>query len=307
MSAPCRFFQSPQGCRFGTGCHFSHSGGSAVGNESKYNNSAPSCRFYSSSRGCRFGTNCHFKHDNPPPKAVQTEPEVVKPPENPPTADTDDELIVFGFLRDLAKGVVVATDESEDSGIPEGLHKLCQSFYSLIIKWDESSKWHSSNMQVVDSGHSIKMNKTCWGSAFLTEQYSEGVHHWRFKLQSLDCRRRYYVLFGIWKADSGPPILDSFFTDKKENGYAMNVIDGTLTVPHMPGCGGVKYATYCKTGDIIDMYLDFEALMLTFAINGKYYEKGQKVEGTAYKAAVTMYWEQDTIRLVSHDNKPFAR
>lgn len=231
------------------------------------------------------------------------EPKEVKPPEDPPSADAEDELIVFGFLRPLYR----ETTDQNDGAVPPTLQKLCQSFYSVISQWDESSNWHSEKMQVVDSGNSIKMKRTGWGSAFLTEQYSEGFHHWRFKLQSLDCRRRYYVLFGIWKAESGPPILDSFFTDKKENGYAMNVIDGTLTVPRMPGCGGVKYATYCKTGDIIDMYLDFDELMLTFAINGKYYENGQEVEDTAYKAAVTMYWEQDTIRLVSHDNKPFAR
>lgn len=238
-----------------------------------------------------------------------TEPKAVKPIEDPPRADVDDELIVFGFLRELAKealGEEEQAEQSEDGGIPEEVSKMTQCFYSVIIKWAESSKWHNGNMHLIDSGNCISMKQTGWGSAFLTEEYSEGLHHWRFKLQSLDSRRRYYVLFGVWKSETGPPILDSFFTDKKDNGYAMNVIDGTLTVPRMPGCGGIKYATYCKTGDVIDMYLDFEELLLTFAINGKYYAKGQRVEGTTYKAAVTMYWEQDTIRFVSHDNKPFG-
>lgn len=238
---------------------------------------------------------------------VSAEPKVVQPPEDPPREDVNDELVVFGFLRELAKEVeAVEEEENADGPVPDGLSKMCQSFYSVIIKWDESSKWHNGNMHLIDSGNCISMKQTGWGSAFLTEAYSEGLHHWRFKLKSLDSRRRYYVLFGIWKSETGPPILDSFFTDKKDNGYAMNVIDGTLTVPRMPGCGGIKYATYCKTGDVIDMYLDFEELLLTFAINGKYYAKGQRVEGTTYKAAVTMYWEQDTIRFVSHDNKPFG-
>jgi len=304
MSKPCFYYGTPQGCHWGNSCHFSHGTQTAAQVKAK----APLCNFFGTERGCRAGTNCRYRHVQSQTDTNQSaEPQEVKTPENPPQADIDDELIVAGFLRDLVKEQETQTVEgSEDTSLPAGLNKLCQSFYSVIIKWDESSKWYNDNMHLIDSGNCISMKSTGWGSAFLTEEYSEGLHHWRFKLQSLDARRRYYVLFGIWKSESGSPILDSFFTDQKDNGYAMNVIDGTLTVPRMPGCGGIKYATYCKTGDVIDMYLDFDECLLTFAINGKYYPKGQKVEDTTYKAAVTMYWQKDTIRFVSHDNKPFA-
>ena len=101
--------------------------------------------------------------------------------------------------------------------------------------------------------------------------------------------------------------MDSFFTDRKDNGYALNVIDGTLTDPRIPGCGGTKYATYCISKDIVDMYCDFNRLLLTYAINGKYYENGQKIEGnTAYRVAISCYWKNDKIRLLKHDRKPFA-
>jgi len=308
MSTPCYYYGTPQGCRFGSSCRFSH-GCQTATKPTNDNYSAPLCRFFGTSSGCRAGTGCRYRHEQSQIAAIESaEAEEAKPAEDPPQADIDDELIVAGFLRDLLKEQETKTvGESEDtSSLPEGLNKLCQSFYSVIIKWDESSKWYNDNMHLVDSGNCISMKSTGWGSAFLTEEYSEGLHHWKFKLQSLDARRRYYVLFGIWKSESGSAILDSFFTDQKDNGYAMNVIDGTLTVPRMPGCGGIKYATYCKTGDVIDMYLDFDELLLTFAINGKYYPKGQKVEDTTYKAAVTMYWQKDTIRFISHDNKPFG-
>jgi len=303
MSTQCRYFGSPQGCRWGETCRFSHSASNNQGSPSKSKSDAPSCRFYASGR-CRYGASCYFKHDaKPPPSAESAENAEPKVVEDPPGADVADELTVSGFLRQLfaAKGVGPMNEEMHSA-----LSRVCQSFYAVIIRWEDSPKWHSSNMAVVDSGRSVAKKSTGWGSAFLTETVREGLHHWRFKLQSLDSRRRYYVLFGIWKTQSGPPILDSFFTDRKHNGYALNVIDGTLTDPRLPGCGGIKYAAYCKAGDTVDMFLDLERLLLTFAINGKHYEKGQRVEEAEYKAAVTMYWEHDTIRFVAHDNLPFG-
>ena len=100
MSTPCRFFGKPQGCRWGETCRFSHS----MDGQQQNNESAASCRFFASSGGCRFGSNCYYKHDKQPPSEVEnTEPKVVKPPEDPPGADNGDEFIVFGFLRELVK------------------------------------------------------------------------------------------------------------------------------------------------------------------------------------------------------------
>lgn len=308
---PCRFFQTPQGCHWGQECYFSHS------KDAKPVQKA-ACRFFASAEGCRFGSRCYFRHDGKG-KSTNQCPEVpteAAEPEDPPKSDEVDELVVFGFLRPLmaeqAKGLESADSQFEiDSAAKSAISLCCQSFYAPIIRWSESPEWHNADrMQIAASGNCIAMKARGWGSAFLTGEYSTGLHHFKFKFDHLDSRRKYYVLLGIWRTGSGPPILDGFFTDKKYNGHAINAIDGTLTNPNLPGCGGTKYATYCKQGDVVDMYCDFDQRRLTYAINGKYYDEAQSIhveeEGESFKVAITMYWETDCIRFVSHDQKAFA-
>eukprot|EP01083_Nonionella_stella_P046893 125573_1 len=55
MSQPCRFFNTVNGCRYGSSCHFSH--GLAPTDESSL------CRYFNSATGCRYGSRCHFKHE----------------------------------------------------------------------------------------------------------------------------------------------------------------------------------------------------------------------------------------------------
>jgi len=77
-AAPCRFFQSAQGCFRGESCSFRHepadasaennaagaivSQGGAGGSAGTYANGARPCRFFSTGMGCRNGSSCPFVH-----------------------------------------------------------------------------------------------------------------------------------------------------------------------------------------------------------------------------------------------------
>ena len=113
----------------------------------------------------------------------------------------------------------------------------------------------------------------------------------------------HYFLIGIWKTKSKdqPPLTD-YFTNIHYNGYAYDVKGAKLTTPSAPGTGGPKYAVKCKQNDVIEMYVDFNTRMLTFAVNGKYYPNGQLIERTRYKAAITMFANDNELRLISYDN-----
>ena len=191
-NVPCRYFKSTNGCRWGESCRFDHSN---TGSAQSQNSTA--CRFYGSSRGCRFGSNCFYKHNaSANQNQSQLDEEANESDEAEPMPDGQDELIVFGYIRSLSAKRKLEQNENEEDKeeIPTELKELCQSFYSVIIKWEISKKWISQNMSVVDNGNCVKMsNGNNWGSAFLTEEYFEGVHHWKFKIESLDSRRQYYV------------------------------------------------------------------------------------------------------------------
>lgn len=303
------------GCRYGSSCRFQHSSDSSTLPFSSNATTTTSftsskskvpCRFFTSSGGCRYGASCHYLHDS----AALSEQQAANKKKEPsaPSNRTLNELTVAGYVRNLQKllpdtdvnGIVTLMGIKK---VPPELLTLFTEFYSLNVQFDEDAQWHNAQrMQVKDTGNCISMTQTGWASAFLTEPIESGMHHYRFKIEQLDSRRGYYVLIGIWKQNSGAPILDSFFTDRRHNGHAMNLIDGTLTQPTLPGCGGIKYATFCKDNDVIDMYCDLNTNRLTFAINGKYYDNGPEIEHTRYRVAVTAYWKGDAIRFMSHDN-----
>ena len=82
---PCRFFNSPSGCRFGSGCRFAHVGGAApapqplstypyaagpmvqpFAGDANYTMAAPTapiCQYFNSPRGCAHGMRCRFRHE----------------------------------------------------------------------------------------------------------------------------------------------------------------------------------------------------------------------------------------------------
>ena len=198
------------------------------------------------------------------------------------------ELIVFGYIRRILP-----------KQIPTELKKLCLSFYSMT-EWD--ADLHGACMDIVDGGNCVRMIKRGWGSAYLTGEYSQGAHHWTFKLKHGPFKNHYFLI-GIWKTKSAEtPTLDRYFTDTFDNGYAYDIEHGRLTNPLCPGGGGPLYGVKCKAGDVIEMYLDFGALMLSFAVNGTHYPNGQTIERTEYKPAITMHGKGDELRLVSYDN-----
>merc|ERR1712228_772777 len=201
------------------------------------------------------------------------------------------ELAVFVYMRN-----------SVFQNMPMELKKLCLLYYSFGTEWDKDL--HGASMEIVDNGKCVKMIEKNWGSAYLTGEYCEGIHHWKFKIEHGPYQYAYFLI-GIWKPKStkyGTPILNKYFTQRKHNGYAFDIKEPKLTNPARPGGGGPKYAVRCHQNDVIEMYLDFNTLMLTFSVNGTYYPNGQKIENTEYKAAITMHGTYDKIRFISYDN-----
>ena len=71
--------------------------------------------------------------------------------------------------------------------------------------------------------------------------------------------------------------------------------NGTLLSCDGPGS---KYLPVCIEGDIIDMYYNSDTLSLGYKINGKDYGEALKVDKCRYRAAICMYYEGDSLRLM---------
>eukprot|EP01084_Bolivina_argentea_P286418 491297_1 len=48
----CRFFNTPNGCRYGYRCHFLHT----------VPKRKPICKYFNTKNGCIHGTNCYYRH-----------------------------------------------------------------------------------------------------------------------------------------------------------------------------------------------------------------------------------------------------
>ena len=206
-------------------------------------------------------------------------------------------LAVYGYIREIAK-LLLSNHCLTQNFIPDALYQLCLKFYLVTEDdWDPNCKGDS---MIID-GNII--SKTCNGyqSAFLVNRVSSGIHTWSFKIISHPLNSS-NIDIGIWKCKNyGKPIISSYFTKKKNNGYAYVATKGVLTVANSAGRYGRDYGKKCRINDIIEMYLDLDQLKLKYIVNGYQYQIAyHDIEKTTYRAVVDMYSKHDQIELISY-------
>ena len=215
--------------------------------------------------------------------------------------------------KDLVNGYIKSLQSSLDedsiyrSNIPEIIKYNCIVFASMVPdKWHETLK--GERMEIVD-GDCIEITADAgdskWNSAFLENIVSDGIHHWRFQVE-------------VQKVLLGMVIGIQQHDDKSENEmYIVNHqwVGDTYSYAWVAGCGRLnkngmasvsegRYGQHNVTaGDIIDMYLDFNKLELSYSMNEQYLGKAFKIQKGKYRAAIEMFSKGEKIRLLSYDYK----
>eukprot|EP01083_Nonionella_stella_P157621 511932_1 len=193
------------------------------------------------------------------------------------------------------------------------------SNYSQIVKFKTRKKLEDTfdpqnvgtDMRLTASNTIVtKENDSNYRSVLLSHVINgRNKYHWQFKILCSVGSHWNPLIVSSWNPLIGIRKTsfafkhDTYFTNTTNNGYAYYNCNnkGMITNPSEPGHPGQAYGNLIKTGDVIDMFVDMNALTLSYHHNGSDCGKAFDIDRTEYKAAVTFYSHENSIQLVSFD------
>eukprot|EP01084_Bolivina_argentea_P305895 528481_1 len=185
--------------------------------------------------------------------------------------------------------------------IPTEIIQLLFTFYFIKLEWDPNYKHDKYEIK----GNIITSTGDGASSAFLPNTISSGKHHWKFKILM---KRKWSFHFGIFKVKKGLiKALTSYFFHQKNSAYAFEASNAMINKPkriyysNITSSTGEHYGTCCIQNDIVDMYVDFDTLELSFAVNETYLGKSHTIEACEYRAVISIY-TINAIQLLLYDH-----
>ena len=212
----------------------------------------------------------------------------------------ESKFVVHGFIRNVEE---LLSQDKGNNIVPDLVINLCILFYAMADRFDP--KCIGPLMKLDEKTQCITQTNCNSNSAFLTNIFESGLHHWRFKINKCYKNSFWSQTLGIWKIKSNDNEflpLNHYFTAHPDRTYGFANNCGRLisrqTGLSYEGDDVRDYGIKTNAGDIIDMYCDMNALELRFTINGKDYGKAFDIEPGKYRAVINLYDEDDSISLL---------
>lgn len=213
-----------------------------------------------------------------------------------------DESTVNGYFRRIEK--TIFCNHPFYKFIPKSIKYVCIKFYHHP-RDKFHPELHGLNIKITGD-IATKTTPSFPESAFLCKVVSSGSHQWRFKINAYNGTGVEAMYFGIWSIKNDEKnVLQGFSYDKVNAGaMGLKVNCGELRGRSDPKIRHYNphYSQGCKTGDIIDMFLDFKNKELAYSINDKRYGKAFDIKNESYRAQVLIQ-SADEIQLISYDVK----
>ena len=193
------------------------------------------------------------------------------------------EYLISGYIREF--------ETISKTLIPKEINAICLMYYQFE-QWDADC---------IHEDYEINENilikkKSSMTTAFLSNIMDKGKHHWRFQIETPDGEA---IDIGIFKEECDSKRCIDSYPGKQANEAYMFSTSGHVNTYNEANAWYKQYGKKCKSGDIIDMVLDFDDLSLSFSINDKSYGKAhENIEITQYRAAVYLYTANHKIELL---------
>ena len=195
-------------------------------------------------------------------------------------ADQKSNHLIFGFVREAQQLLPVETYYN----IPELISHICLVYYFLMDFFDPNLMHPSIEYADKDNKHCVIKKVMKWGSAYLSNVVSSGKHHWKFKIEGKGAPE-----IGIAADEDAQIVLDNMWFTQGGKGYSYITSHANLTDDNGDQDYGTAYGRECKAGDVIDMFVDFEANTIRYHVNGKDYGIAFKnIKPGKYRAATAM-------------------
>ena len=220
-----------------------------------------------------------------------------------------DKSTTNGYIREAEEKSF--TNDSFYKTIPMIINYLCMKYYHES-KDRFHPTLHGDGIKV--SNNTATKIKDFPESAFLSNIVSSGLHKWKFKLNNAEKDAHFdrtNVYIGIWNANyNGNDVLTGFQYDKnRQSGVnlamGLKISDGSLRDTQNSSVRSVdeSYCPFGKTGDIVEMMLDFKSLELSFSVNNKDYGKAFDIQAAPYRATILVGTVSQEVQLLSYDAK----
>ena len=206
-----------------------------------------------------------------------------------------DKDIVSGYIRNMQLSLPT---NNPFYNIPQIVNVLCALYSVNYDEWDEQCS--GPNYEISEDGHIITMTKDeCEETAFMKQIINnKGKYHWKFKLT--DNPKGYRILLGIFKQKCDPKLhIKKFLTSTINSAYTIDLNSGWIMFHDKIEDSVKRYMDRCKKDDILDMYLNFNDLTLSFALNGE--NKGvafKGIDNCQYRVAVWMFGQHSQIEYI---------
>lgn len=211
-------------------------------------------------------------------------------------------LLVHGVIRKLEH---LLFENEDDTIIPDLVINLCILFYAIKDRFDPQCI--GPHMKLDEENQCIvQQSKQSSNSAFLSSIFDSGSYEWKFQINKSYASKDnsgYSQTIGIWEVKSNDDCLKdalkTYFTKFSNRTYGFGLPYGSLCSRNTGSpIRDYEHDVPIKEGDIIEMHCDMELWKLRFKINGKDYGKSFDVKPGKYRAAVNLYYKEDSITLL---------
>ena len=199
---------------------------------------------------------------------------------------------------------------SEKTDIPMDIIYFIVAFFVIFEQWDP--EWKGKQVDIEEFNHDIiTTRKDGYSSVLCRNIVNKGKHHWTVKILKFVPNK--YGGAAWWRLVIGIVNMNTFSRSALESFFSLNEYEfacNSSSYPdydqikgkaHLNAVDSKRYGLVCVTGDIIDVYLDFDERTLSFGINDtKYGVAFSKIKEGNYRLAVTLTGIGTSLQLLSY-------
>eukprot|EP01084_Bolivina_argentea_P141720 249012_1 len=209
----------------------------------------------------------------------------------------DKMLLTSGFIHKLHTSVANSKPTyTLCTYLPVSIIHICFKYYYIATQWDHKNK---SNYIQIDTDTNSAFHKCPghreWSNLFLKPIIQAGQHHFKFQILNIDGSLWFNI--GIWLDNGKQPARNYWL---QNNYYAFILNEAETLKPSIGSRRMEKYAVKCKKNDIVEMFVDLDASIMKFTINGKDYGIAYKnIPEGKYRPVIHMCARDEAIKLLT--------
>ena len=202
--------------------------------------------------------------------------------------------------KDLSFGYLRENEDKSKSNYPQLIKYLVLMYSNAQDQFDRNAAHPSTQ---IDGNCIMHTEDDAYFTTYLKNVVTEGIHQWKFRFE--DDVGFHCGSIGIGKATSITEHADGSIDNRKCNGTCTGYqisMNGQKTHPNNTWFNDKGFASEVQNGDIVEVMLDFNKLMVIFKINEIAKVEFHDIENVPYRAGVSMWRKGMGFTLISYQD-----